>query len=150
MWYSPWHIRHVNDNGHDLPLTYTSPQFENALVDAGITEHERQTIIEQVMESGTCQENEAIPEPFRHVFVVSQDISAEEHVRTQAAMQAFVDNSLSKTVNFPASGTEEEVAKAYLLSWKLGCKGITVYVTGSRQKVVLKPKLQHVKRANLT
>src|SRR4030066_2357806 len=58
----------------------------------------------------------------------------------QAAMQAFVDNSLSKTVNFPPDATEDDVATAYMLAWKLGCKGITVYVTGSRQKVVLETK----------
>jgi len=134
------YIRHVNDNGHDLPLTYTSPQFENALVEAGIDEQTRQSIIEQVMESGTCQGNEAVPGEVQHVFVVSQDITADEHVLTQAAMQAFVDNSLSKTVNFPPNTTEEDVATAYILAWKLGCKGITVYVTGSRQKVVLETK----------
>jgi ribonucleoside-diphosphate reductase alpha chain len=55
----------------------------------------------------------------------------------QAAMQAFVDNSLSKTVNFPANAAVEDVATAYKLAWKLGAKGITVYVTGSRTKVVL-------------
>jgi ribonucleoside-diphosphate reductase alpha chain len=68
---------------------------------------------------------------------VSGDITAEEHVRMQAALQAFVDNSLSKTVNFPENATEQDVATAYLLAWELGCKGITVYVTGSREKVVL-------------
>lgn len=134
------YVRHVNDNGHDLPLLYTSPQFENALVEAEIDEPTRRLIIEQVMESGTCQGNEAVPEHIQHIFVVSQDITAEEHVRTQAAMQAFVDNSLSKTVNFPADATEEDVATAYMLAWKLGCKGITVYVTGSRQKIVLETK----------
>jgi ribonucleoside-diphosphate reductase alpha chain len=134
------YIRHVNDNGQDLPLTYTSPQFEDALVDAGLDEPIRQSIIEQVMESGTCQGNEAVPEDIQHIFVVSQDITAEEHVCTQAAMQAFVDNSLSKTVNFPPEATEEDVATAYMLAWKLECKGITVYVTGSRQKVVLETK----------
>lgn len=131
------YVRHVNDNGNDLRLTYTSPLFEKALVDSGLDETTRQRIIEQVMEFGTCQRLEEVPEPIRHVFVVSQDIRAEEHVRMQAALQAFVDNSLSKTVNFPESATEQDVATAYQLAWKLGCKGITVYVTGSRQKVVL-------------
>jgi ribonucleoside-diphosphate reductase alpha chain len=76
----------------------------------------------------------------RDTFVVSGDISAEEHVRMQGALQAFVDNSLSKTVNFPETATEEDVAKAYMQAWELGCKGITVYVTGSREKVVLETK----------
>lgn len=134
------YIRHVNDNGHDLPLTYTSPQFENALIKAGLYDNDRQAIIEQVMESGTCQGNEDVPEQVQHVYVVSQDITAIEHVRMQAAMQAFVDNSLSKTVNFPPNATEEDVATVYMLAWKLRCKGITVYVTGSRQKVVLETK----------
>ncbi len=58
----------------------------------------------------------------------------------QAALQAFVDNSLSKTVNFPSDASEADVAHAYQLAWELGCKGITVYVTGSRQKVVLETK----------
>ena len=134
------YIRHVNDNGSDLQLTYTSPAFENALVEAGLDEASRQRIVEHVLEVGTCQGFTEVPERIQHTFVVSGDISAEEHVRMQAALQAFVDNSLSKTVNFPADATEEEVATAYMLAWELGCKGITVYVTGSRQKVVLETK----------
>lgn len=131
------YIRHVNDNGKDLQLTYASPQFEQALIKAGIEPEKRQEIIEQVMLEGSCQHIEAVPEKIKHVFVVSGDITAEEHVRMQAAMQAFVDNSLSKTINFPEGATVEDVATAYQLAWKLGCKGITVYVTGSREKVVL-------------
>ncbi len=134
------YIRHVNDNGKDLQLTYTSPRFEQALIQAGISPEERQRIIEQVLEQGTCQGIPEVPEHIRHTFVVSADISAEEHVRMQAALQAFVDNSLSKTINFPEGATEEDVATAYKLAWKLGCKGITVYVTGSREKVVLETR----------
>ena len=89
------------------------------------------------MAHGTCQDIEELPEELRYPFVVCADITADEHVRMQAALQAFVDNSLSKTINFPPYATEEDVATAYTLAWKLGCKGITVYVTGSREKVVL-------------
>ncbi len=134
------YIRHVNDNGKDLQLTYTSPAFERAMESAGLDEGSRRAVVEQVMEKGTCQNLETIPESIRHTFVVSADISAEEHVRMQAALQAFVDNSLSKTVNFPEGATEADVATAYQLAWDLGCKGLTVYVTGSRQKVVLETK----------
>lgn len=131
------YIRHVNDNGRDLQLAYTSPLFEKALVEAGLDDVKRSQIVQQVMEHGTCQDLEDTPGSIRRTFVVSQDISAEEHVRMQAAMQTFVDNSLSKTVNFPETASEEDVATTYMLAWTLGCKGITVYVTGSRQKVVL-------------
>ena len=131
------YIRHVNDNGKDLQLTYTSPQFGEALDKAKIDSATRTTIIQQVMEQGTCQHIEELPAAIRDVFVVSADINAEEHVRMQAALQAFVDNSLSKTVNFGPDATPEDVAITYRLAWKLGCKGITVYVTGSRDKVVL-------------
>jgi ribonucleoside-diphosphate reductase alpha chain len=134
------YVRHVNDNGKDLELKYTSPLFEKALIKAGVCESERRTIIEHVIEHGSCQGLDEVIEPIQHTFVVSQDLSAEEQVRMQAALQAFVDNSLSKTINFPENASEAEVATAYQLAWQLGCKGITVYVTGSRQKVVLETK----------
>jgi ribonucleoside-diphosphate reductase alpha chain len=134
------YIRHVNDRGQDLQLTYTSPRFEAALDRAGIAGEARTEMIEAVMQGGTCQNIAKLPKAVRSVFVVAEDITAEEHVRMQAALQAFVDNSLSKTINFPASASLDDVARAYVLAWELGCKGITVYVTGSREKVVLETK----------
>jgi ribonucleoside-diphosphate reductase alpha chain len=134
------YIRHVNDNGKDLKLTYASPRFDEALKKLGLGEEKRQEIVEQVMREGTCQHIAEIPQAVRDTFVVSGDITAEEHVRMQGALQAFVDNSLSKTVNFPEGATEDDVATAYMLAWELGCKGITVYVTGSRETVVLETK----------
>jgi ribonucleoside-diphosphate reductase alpha chain len=131
------YIRHVNDNGKDLKLTYASPAFELELQKLGVEPEKREEILEQIMREGSCQNVEALPQQVRDTFVVSADITAEEHVRMQAALQAYVDNSLSKTVNFPAGASEEDVATVYLLAWELGCKGITVYVTGSRDKVVL-------------
>ena len=129
--------RHVDDAGQDLKLTYTSPMFEQALIEWGLDEATRDSIVESVMERGSCLDVPEVPPEIQEVFVVSQDITADEHVRMQASLQAFVDNSLSKTCNFPAEASEQDVANAYQLAWGLGCKGLTVYVTGSRQKVVL-------------
>ncbi len=131
------YVRHVNDNGQDLPLIYTSPLFEQALIKAGVDEQTRRKIYDEVMLKGSCQGVAGVPEPVRHTFVVSQDITPEEHVRMQAALQRFVDNSISKTTNLPATATVDDVARAYLLAWELGCKGLTIYVAGSREKVVL-------------
>jgi ribonucleoside-diphosphate reductase alpha chain len=134
------YTRTVKDGTRDLKLTYTSPLFEAALERAGLDKATRERISEQVSAVGSCQDVEEVPEALRHVFVVSQDITAEEHVRMQAAIQAFVDNSISKTINFPPAATVDDVAEAYMLGWHLGCKGLTVYVTGSRQEVVLETK----------
>jgi len=134
------YIRHVNDNGNDVQLNYVSPQFKKALEDNNIDTETQQSIIDQVMETGTCHHVEGLPEWIKDTFVVSADILAEEHIGMHASLQAFVDNSLSKTINFPSSATPEDVAKAYILAWELGCKGTTVYVTGSREKVVLETK----------
>ena len=134
------YIRHMNDNGKDVLLPYASPLFDKALKDSGLDEKKRQEIVEQVMNEGTCQNIKDLPASIRNTFVVSSDITPEEHVGMQASLQAFVDNSLSKTVNLPAGATTDDVAKVYMQSWKLGCKGTTVYVTGSRDKVVLETK----------
>ncbi len=134
------YVRHVNDNGTDLLLNYVSPFFQKALNAANLPEETKDQIIKKVIEQGTCQHIEQLPQHIRNVFVVSSDITADEHIHIQAALQRFVDNSLSKTINFPEGTTEEDVSKAFISAWKLGCKGITVYITGSRDKVVLETK----------
>lgn len=144
------YIRHMNDNGKDVLLTYASPQFEAALIRSGIPEDQRQAIVNQVMSEGSCKGIAELPEDIRNTFVVSADITALEHIRTQAALQAFVDNSLSKTVNFPEGTTVAEVAEAYKLAWELGCKGTTVYITGSRDKVVLETRSTMEKKTEPT
>ena len=135
--YALAYTRKVHDEGREIELRYVSPLFLQALERAGIDEPTREKILAQVLFTGSCQDVPEVPPEIRHVFVVAGDIPAEEHVRMQAALQAFVDAAISKTINFPADATPEDVARAYMLAWKLGCKGLTVYVTGSREKVVL-------------
>jgi ribonucleoside-diphosphate reductase alpha chain len=69
--------------------------------------------------------------------VTAADLPGEDHVRTQAALQEFVDNSISKTINFRKEATVEEVADVYALAYKLRCKGVTIYRQGSRELEVL-------------
>jgi len=140
------YIRHFKDGDRDVELYYTSPLFQQALDASGLDKAAKERFKQHVATFGACQDIDDLPEHLRHTFVVSSDISADEHVMMQAAIQAFTDNSISKTCNFPEGATEEDVAQAYMLAWETGCKGLTVYVTGSRQQVVLETKATKVKK----
>lgn len=94
-------------------------------------------IIKEIHKTGTIQHIKEIPQEVRRIFVTAMDISAQDHIRMQAAFQKHVDNSISKTVNFPHSATREDVKKGYLMAWESGLKGCTVYRDGSRQEQVL-------------
>ncbi|MCK5786377.1 MAG: vitamin B12-dependent ribonucleotide reductase [Candidatus Sabulitectum sp.] len=94
-------------------------------------------LIGKIAEKGSCKDLEEVPEDVREVFVTSHDISPSYHVRMQAAFQKYTDNAVSKTVNLPSDATREDVAQVFRLARKLGCKGVTVYRDGSRDKQVL-------------
>jgi len=70
----------------------------------------------------------------------SKEVTWQEHVMTQATIQKWIDSGVSKTVNVPQMTHRETIGKAFILAWKEGCKGITVYRNGSRDVEVLTPK----------
>lgn len=115
-------------------LLYVDENFEKAARDGGFYSED---LMNYLAEGGTLLDREDVPDWAKQTFVVAGDISPEMHVRMQAAFQESVDAAISKTINFPNEATEEDVRRAYELAWELGCKGITVYRSGSREAEVL-------------
>ena len=94
-------------------------------------------LLQRIAQEGTIQHIEEIPAELRRVFVCAHDILPEAHVRMQAAFQRHTDNAVSKTVNFSSDATREDVRQVYLLAYREGLKGVTIYRDGSRAGQVL-------------
>jgi ribonucleoside-diphosphate reductase alpha chain len=90
-----------------------------------------------ILETGSTQHVQEVPEEIRKVFVTAHDIDPEWHVRMQAAFQRHVDAAVSKTVNMRRSATQQDVENVYRLAHRLGCKGITVFRDGCKGEQVL-------------
>jgi ribonucleoside-diphosphate reductase alpha chain len=116
----------------------SSPYFANALKKLGIYSEE---LLEKIQANGgSIQSIASIPDSLKETFVVASDITPEWHLKIQAAFQKYVDNAISKTINFPNTANIEDVRNAYLMAHKIGCRGITIYRDGSREKQILEVK----------
>ena len=115
-------------------LLEVHPLFERIAKERGFYS---EALMEKISQHKTIAEIEDIPEDLRRVFVTAYDVSPEWHVRMQAAFQTHTDNAVSKTVNFRQEATSEDIRSVYMLAYRLGCKGVTVYRDGSRQEQVL-------------
>lgn len=125
---------YTNILGGDAKLHYTNKHLREELEKHNLHNDE---IMSKITEYGSLQDIPEIPDEVKKIFVTSMDISAEDHIKMQAAFQKHLDNAISKTVNFPNHATPEDVLDGYILAWELGCKGCTVYRDGSRDVQVL-------------
>src|SRR5512139_2399549 len=124
-------IRNVMDNDH---LVEVHPLFDAEMRRRGLYSVD---LMKEISKKGSLRNVEGIPEDVGRVYVTAHDISPEAHLRMQAAFQKFTDNAVSKTVNFPAEATREDIRKVFVLAYRLGCKGVTVYRDKSREEQVL-------------
>jgi ribonucleoside-diphosphate reductase alpha chain len=115
-------------------LTEVNPLFEEVAQREGFYSKE---IMQEVAQKGKLSDIEGVAKKMKRLFVTAHDITPEWHVRMQAAFQRHTDNAVSKTVNFPHDTTKEDVARVYMLAYKEGCKGITIYRDRSRESQVL-------------
>ena len=124
-------VRRVMD---DDELPEVNAVFEQVAKERGFYSME---LMEAISRTGSISHLKQIPEEVRKVFVTAHDVTPEWHVRMQASFQKHTDNAVSKTVNLAGDATVEDVRKVYDLSYRLGCKGVTIYRDGSRQSQVL-------------
>lgn len=93
-------------------------------------------IEQEISRSGSIQ-NTTLPKEVKKIFATAMDLTYEDHIKMQAAFQKHTDNAVSKTINLSNNAGIEDVKKAFILAWKMGCKGITVYRDKSRGVQVL-------------
>lgn len=74
------------------------------------------------------------------VWSTAHEIDWRFRVELQGIVQKYIDNSISSTINLPADAEEETIRQIYLMAWKKGLKGITIYRDTSREGVLLKKK----------
>ncbi len=125
------YVRNVMDK--DI-LPEVNPIFEEIARERGFYSDD---LMKEIAAKGTLRDVNKVPEDVRKVFVTALDISPEWHIKMQAGFQDFVDNAVSKTVNFPREATTGDVEAVYMTAYSLGCKGVTVYRYGSRADQVL-------------
>jgi ribonucleoside-diphosphate reductase alpha chain len=65
--------------------------------------------------------------PLPSTFVTTEDLKPSDHLRMQAAIQAHVDSSISKTVNVPTSMGFADFKAVYDEAYQLGLKGCTTF-----------------------
>lgn len=124
-------IRNVMDN---TELLEVNPVFERLAKEMGFY---NEGLMKEIARHGTIAHIRKIPDSVKRIFVTAHDINPSWHVKMQAAFQKYTDNAVSKTVNLPNHATPMDVADVYMLAYKLGCKGVTVYRDGSKSAQVL-------------
>lgn len=124
-------VREVLDN---MKLREINPVFKKIAISKGFYNKE---LLSEISKSESIQHISSIPQDIKDLFVTAFDIPPVWHIKVQAIFQRFTDNAVSKTINMPNTATINDIEDAYLTAYRLGCKGVTVFRTGSRRKQVL-------------
>ncbi len=124
----------VKDKHLDRKLTFLNPKFEEVAKKEGFWSKE---LMDKIGEIGIIRGIAEIPQRTKEIFGTAQEISPTWHIKTQAAFQKYTENAVSKTINLDNSATVTDIKNAYLESWDLGCKGITVFRDGCKDVQVL-------------
>jgi ribonucleoside-diphosphate reductase alpha chain len=97
----------------------------------------RSELEDTLRQTGFLDSGAEIPPGARKLFVTAFEIPPARHIQMQAAFQRHTDNAVSKTINFPPDASKHDVQEAFLLAYRMGCKGVTIYRSGTRVGQVL-------------
>ncbi len=118
-----------------------------ALAKLGYTDAEAQVILDYIDENDTIEGAPGLRDEHLPVFDCAfkafngeRYISHMGHIRMMAAVQPFISGAISKTVNLPETATVEDIADAYMQSWKLGLKAVAIYRENSKRSQPLSTK----------
>lgn len=117
-----------------VEIPEVNPLVEEAARDEGFYSP---GLVDFIAAGGDMKDREDVPDEIKRLFVTAFDIPPGVHIRMQAAFQKHTDNAVSKTINLPENSAAEDVKRAFGLAYELGCKGVTVYRTGTRAAQVL-------------
>jgi ribonucleoside-diphosphate reductase alpha chain len=140
--YTRQHYLDADDASKLTTLREVNRYFLQTAENSGFYSEE---LMDHVAAGGSLDERDEVPEWAKRLFVTAHEITPEWHVRMQAAFQRHTDNAVSKTINFPHTAAEADVAAAFWLAYREGCKGVTVYREGSRDFSVLSHSTANVK-----
>jgi ribonucleoside-diphosphate reductase alpha chain len=145
--YSLVHKRYTWVDGKKKGYLMVDPVFEEKLnnyieshVEVSQWDKKKQEVINHAYETGTIQDITWLPKEFKSVFKTALDIDWKSHIDMQAAFQQYCHAAISKTINMPPGATKDDIRSAILYAYEKGCKGVTIYVTGSRDDIVMELK----------
>jgi ribonucleoside-diphosphate reductase alpha chain len=127
--------------GNPVVMKEVNHCFRDAMMAADFSTEQIDAVIEIALSEGSVA-HAGLSEDLTNTFVTAHDVVPAEHIQMQGAWQSSIDNAVSKTINLPNECKDEDVRTAYLLAWREGCKGVTVYRDGCRemQPMALKDK----------
>ena len=117
-------------------LLYVNLDFERVARKRGF--YSKKLMRKIAENNGSCQKISGVPQEIKKVFVTALDISYQNHIKMQAIFQKYTDNAVSKTINLPDNATKDDIKNSFILAYKLGCKGMTIYRDQSREEQVLR------------
>lgn len=119
----------------DTELYEMHPYFLEIAKERGFYSDE---LIQRINKRGNLRGMKDVPVDVRRIFITALEIPPEDHIEVQSAFQEFTDNAVSKTINLRQRATRDDVARAFMLAYEKGCKGITVFRYGSKRGTLVR------------